>query len=116
MFNNTALDIAIGFIFILLLYSLLSTTIKESIASIFAHRSRMLERAIEQMTDGKNVRYFWWDKVINFFFWISHTVNVSQFNKKMKNEDPEHSTSSRTTVFSWPTYPPPKPLMKWKAS
>jgi hypothetical protein len=89
MFNNTALDVAIGFIFIFLIYSLLSTTIKESIASVFAHRSRMLERAIEQMTDGKNVRYFWWDKVINFFFWLSHTIHVWLFNKKMKNEDPK---------------------------
>ena len=52
--NNPALDIAIGLVFIYLLYSLLATTIKEFVATIFSYRSRMLELGIEQMLDGKN--------------------------------------------------------------
>ncbi len=70
MLNNTVLDVAIGLIFIYLLYSLLATTVKEFVATIFAYRARMLERGIEQMLDGKNLSYYWWDKVWNFFLWL----------------------------------------------
>lgn len=69
MFDNIVLDIFIGLVFIFLLYSLLASTINEFIAMIFAYRHRMLERAIEQMFDGKNYSYFWWDKLINILFW-----------------------------------------------
>jgi hypothetical protein len=65
MLNNVTLDVAIGFCFIFLLYSLLSTTVKEFLATIFDYRARMLERGLEQMLDGKNYRYFWWEKWIN---------------------------------------------------
>src|SRR3954464_9411357 len=78
MFNNVVLDVAIGLIFIFLLYSLLATTINEFVAMIFAYRHRMLEKAIEQMLDGKNYSYYWWDKVANFFLWIAQ-------RKKRKN-------------------------------
>jgi hypothetical protein len=65
MLNNVVLDVAIGLIFIFMLYSLLATTIKEFIATIFSYRSRMLERGIEQMIDGRNFSYYWWEKVAN---------------------------------------------------
>src|SRR5436190_7946256 len=66
MLNNPALDTAIGLIFIYLLYSLLATTIKEFIATLFAYRPRMLERGLEQMLDGRNISYYWWDRFWNF--------------------------------------------------
>ncbi len=70
MFNNVVLDVAIGLVFIYLLYSLLATAINEFIAMIFAYRHRMLEKGIEQMLDGKNYSYYWWDKVYNFILYL----------------------------------------------
>jgi hypothetical protein len=46
MTNNVALNVAIGIVFIFLLYSLLATTIKESIASLLGLRARMLKKGI----------------------------------------------------------------------
>src|SRR5215471_3760257 len=66
MFNNVVLDVFIGLIFIYLLYSLLATTIKEFVATIFAYRARMLERGLEQMLDGRNISYYWWNRFWNF--------------------------------------------------
>lgn len=68
MFNNPVLDVAIGLTFMYVLYSLLATTIKEFIATIFAYRGKMLERGIEQMLDGTNIKYFWWHRVWDFLF------------------------------------------------
>jgi hypothetical protein len=91
------LDVAIGFCFIFLIYSLLSTTVKEFLATIFDYRARMLERGIEQMLDGKNYRYFWWEKWINGCIYLfksrsfskTHKVSYSQFI---------HSTRQESTV------------------
>ena len=65
--NNVVLDVAIGLTFIYLLYSLLATTIKELIATIFSFRSRMLEQGLQQMLDGSNVDIHWWDKILYYF-------------------------------------------------
>jgi hypothetical protein len=46
MFNSPVLDVAIGLVFIFLLYSLLATSIKEAIATLFALRARMLKNGI----------------------------------------------------------------------
>lgn len=51
MFGSNILEIAIGLIFIYLLYSLLATTIKEGIAAIFGLRAKMLGKAIRRMLD-----------------------------------------------------------------
>jgi len=74
MFNNVVLNVAIGLVFIYLLYSLLATTIKEFIATLFSYRSRMLERGIEQMLDGKNYSYYWWDKLVNVLLWLWYKI------------------------------------------
>lgn len=65
MLNSTVLDVAIGLIFIYLLYSLLATTIKELLATMFSYRGRMLERGLEQMLDGVNYSYYWWNKLFH---------------------------------------------------
>jgi hypothetical protein len=70
MFNHPALDIAIGLVFIYLLYSLLTTALKEFIATIFDYRPKMLQRGIEQMLDGKNIKMRWWNRI---FDWIAKT-------------------------------------------
>jgi hypothetical protein len=76
MFNNVVLDVAIGLIFIYLLYSLLASTINEFIAMLFAYRHRMLEKGIEQMLDGKNYSYYWWDKLVNIIKWLFSTKAI----------------------------------------
>ncbi len=54
MFNNVALDVFIGLVFIFLLYSLLATIIQEMIATRLAFRAKVLEKAIVRMLeDGK---------------------------------------------------------------
>ncbi len=82
MTENIYLNIAIGLIFIYLIYSIFVTTIIELIASVLAHRHRMLERALEQMLDGKSISYYWWDKIFNF---ISFLFYYRKFKKKNTN-------------------------------
>jgi len=96
--NSPVLDVAIGLTFIYVLYSLLATTIKEFVATIFSYRGRMLERAIEQMLDGKNFRYFWWNKVFN---WI-----ISLFGKKPFEKSRAYKKSALFTskVTNHPLY------------
>src|SRR6185437_11523646 len=51
MFNNVALDVFIGLVFIFLLYSLLATIIQEMIATRLAFRAKVLEKAIIRMLE-----------------------------------------------------------------
>jgi hypothetical protein len=51
MFNNVALDVFIGLVFIFLLYSLLATIIQEIFANIFSLRARMLYKGIKRMLE-----------------------------------------------------------------
>ena len=59
MFNNVALDVVIGLVFIFLLYSLLATIIQELIATKLAFRAKILEKGILRMLeDGKSSSSF----------------------------------------------------------
>jgi hypothetical protein len=51
MFNNVALDVVIGLVFVYLLYSLLGTLIQEIIATNIGLRGKILEKAIKRMLD-----------------------------------------------------------------
>ncbi|HTE26961.1 hypothetical protein [Flavitalea sp.] len=51
MFNNVALDVFIGLVFVFLLYSLLATIIQEMIATRLALRAKVLEKAIIRMLE-----------------------------------------------------------------
>lgn len=93
--NNIILDVAIGLIFLYLLYSLLATSINELIATIFAYRHRMLEKAIEQMLDGKNYSYYWWDKLFNLFWWIFYSTK----KRINKNRGLEYMTGLQYKSF-----------------
>ncbi len=53
MFNNGALDVVIGLVFIYLLYSLLVTIIQEIIANKFSYRAKFLQKSIMRMLDDK---------------------------------------------------------------
>ncbi len=63
MFNTPVLDVAIGLVFIFLLYSLLATSVNEAIATGLSLRARMLRKAIMlrmlSNTDEEN-------KILNF--------------------------------------------------
>lgn len=52
MFNNVALDVFIGLVFIFLLYSLFATIIQEMIATRLAFRAKVLEKAITRMLES----------------------------------------------------------------
>ncbi len=82
MFNNAVVEVAIGLIFIYLLYSLLATTIQEFIATLFSYRARMLEKGLEQMLDGKSFSYYWWDRLWNYINRSNKTKETSKFHKK----------------------------------
>jgi hypothetical protein len=57
MFNNTALDVFIGLVFVFLLYSLMATILQEIIATRFDFRAKVLEKAILRMLeDGKTTK------------------------------------------------------------
>lgn len=88
MINNTTLDVAIGLIFIFLLYSLLATTINELIATVFSNRSAMLERSIRQMLDGENIKPYWWVRLWDSLLRLSkkkNTVEAKVSSKKTVN-------------------------------
>lgn len=55
MFGLTVIDVAIGLIFLFLLYSLLATLIQEMLATIFNFRAKLLERAIIRMLEDGNL-------------------------------------------------------------
>lgn len=67
MFNNIALDVFIGLVFIFLLYSLLATILQEIIATNFCFRSKVLEKAILRMLeDGKTTSSSAiWDRIVS---------------------------------------------------
>lgn len=69
MFDNPAIDVSIGLVFIFLLYSLLATIVQEFIANMFSFRAKVLEKGILRMLeDGKTTTsYPIWDRVKSFF-------------------------------------------------
>lgn len=81
MFNSVALDVAIGLMFIFLLYSLLATVISEIIATMIGLRARNLKEAVNRMLNDEETKGFFarlWDsfnifknpsnRVINNFY------------------------------------------------
>lgn len=68
MFNNTAVNIFIGFSLIFLLYSLLATTVQEIIAKWLGLRNRMLVKAVRRMLNDETS--VWWLKRIKLFTFV----------------------------------------------
>ena len=52
MLNNSALDVALGLIFIYAVYSLLATTLTELVASMLNQRGEILKKGIKRMLDN----------------------------------------------------------------
>ena len=57
----------------------MATAILELMAGLFNYRPSMLQRGIQQMLDGKNYYYFWWERLGNLF---RYQVYVSDSLKK----------------------------------
>lgn len=59
MINSPVLDTAIGLVFIFLLYSLLTTSVNEAIATLFGLRARMLKKGIIEgmLSDSKREKW-----------------------------------------------------------
>ncbi len=54
MFNNSAIDVAIGLIFLFALYSLIVTTLTEIVASLLKQRGQILKAGIKRMLDNED--------------------------------------------------------------
>lgn len=82
MFNNVVLDVFIGLVFVFLLYSLMATIIQEIIATRFAFRAKVLEKAILRMLeDGKTTQDIpYMDRIVE----ILHLFNLKSLLKGKK--------------------------------
>ena len=82
MFGSKILEVAIGLIFVFMLYSLFASAIQELISTIFMMRARMLRKAIKKMlTDsnsisqrakGKSVFYKFYLRLKDFICFFLH--------------------------------------------
>ncbi|RAW00847.1 hypothetical protein [Pseudochryseolinea flava] len=82
MFNSVALDVAIGLMFIFLLYSLLATVISEIVATMIGLRARNLKEAVNRMLNDEEVKGFLsrlWDSM-NIFKNPSNKVVDNFYN------------------------------------
>jgi hypothetical protein len=77
MFNNVALDVFIGLVFVFLLYSLLVTIVQEMIATRLGFRAKVLEKAILRMLeDGKTTSAYKFVDRINGFLHLLGFKNI----------------------------------------
>lgn len=82
MFNNVALDVFIGLVFIFLLYSLLASIIQEMIATRLAFRARVLEKAIVRMLeDGQTTSKLRYGDRLNGFLHLLNLKNILKGRK-----------------------------------
>jgi hypothetical protein len=82
MFNNVALDVFIGLVFIFLLYSLLASIIQEMIATRLAFRAKVLEKAIVRMLeDGQTTSRLRYGDRLNGFLHLLGLKNILKYRK-----------------------------------
>lgn len=78
MFSNLAIDVALGLIFIYLLYSLLASVIQELIARIFNSRARVLTKGLRRMLEeddhSKDLGWFGRFTFFNWFYELGWSV------------------------------------------
>ena len=93
MFNSVALDVVTGLVFIYLLYSLLTTTINEAIASTLNLRAQKLEKAITRMLDdGVMHHHNFWSFIGDFIMGIVKKIwdfiLLFSFKKRARTKNP----------------------------
>lgn len=78
MFSNLAIDVALGLIFIYLLYSLLASVIQELVARIFNSRARVLTKGLRRMLEeddhSKDLGRFGRFTFFNWFYELGWSV------------------------------------------
>lgn len=86
MFNSPVLDVTIGLVFIFLVYSLLATSIKEAIATLFGLRARMLKTGITDRMLSDTPSKKWW---ASLWVWLKDSF-LEVYNTFISNrEKPE---------------------------
>lgn len=95
MFNNVALDVAIGLIFVYVLYSLLGTLIQEIIATNIGLRGWMLNKAIKRMLDDdkKANQQIPKSKLSDLFYSHPLIKYLAPYSSFVKNKKPSYITS-----------------------
>lgn len=115
MFNNVALDVAIGLVFIFLLYSLLATSVKEGIATIFALRARTLrEGIINGMLSDTPVYGRWKSIGVGIWSYLKQCIyiitgNLERKQRKLGNlfyDHPLIKNYGSSRIFPYPSYIP----------
>jgi len=106
MTGNIALDVAIGLVFIYLLYSLLTTIICEIIASVFALRARNLQDAITKMLNDDTDKS---GKFKSYILSIWHSIKKIFYNKqsglaKVFYDQPSIKYLSKNNRLKKPSY------------
>lgn len=101
MFNNVALDIVIGLVFIYLLYSLLATVLAELIATTIGLRAKNLREAVDRMLnddDGDDKGL--WERI-----WDSINIVKRQKSLMVKNfyNHPEIKYLGSSGIFKNPS-------------
>ncbi|MDR6570422.1 hypothetical protein PV783_11790 [Chitinophaga sp. CC14] len=78
MFSNLAIDVALGLIFIYLLYSLLASVVQELVARIFNSRARLLTKGLRRMLEeddhSKDLGWFGKFTFFNWFYELGWSV------------------------------------------
>jgi hypothetical protein len=114
MFNSPILDVAIGLVFIFLLYSLLATSIKEGFATLFALRARMLKKGIEGML-SETPGYGRWKSIglgiLSFLkqVWVIITGKPAKKEEKIGDKFYAHpliKNYGSSRIFPFPSYIP----------
>ena len=106
MFNNVALNVVIGLIFIYLLYSLLATVLIEIIATKLGLRARNLREAVDRMINDEAVlpqRSWIGDKL--YRFWDSVRLMKNPKNPRVANfyDHPEIKYLGSSGLFKNPS-------------
>jgi hypothetical protein len=100
MFNNVALDVCIGLVFIFLLYSLLATIVQEMLARIFCLRARMLQKAIRIMLQDRDLDI---DHRLPFFATYFIRVGYAIWENVLRLTCPLRKQPFARAFFSHPT-------------
>jgi hypothetical protein len=105
MFNNVALDVVIGLVFIYLLYSLLASILQEWVATQLGFRSKVLEKAILRMLeDGQTTGRFPYLDRLKGFWQMIFRVNRLR-DKKFAARFYSHPTIKYLAEDNWYSKP-----------
>jgi hypothetical protein len=109
MSNNVAIDVAIGLVFIFLLYSLLATTVQEMIARSYSLRGRMLVKGVRTMLEDRHEDYHWLFRgikrmVVSFFKDIKHFSCPFPYNS-LSRKFYQHPNIKYLSESSWNNKP-----------